>query len=69
MKTVIWKLIIRNRKIYKLLVTNNNMEKKCGHNLLKLYYRKKKKEDSKQKWITIKNIYYCDKCKEIIEVK
>lgn len=42
---------------------------KCNHELVKVYYRKLKKEDSKQQWRTIDNTYYCDKCKRIIKVK
>jgi len=45
------------------------MAKQCNHHLLKIYFRKNKKNDKEQKWNTIENTYYCDKCKEIIEVK
>lgn len=41
----------------------------CNHNLLKIYYRKRKENDLTQKWYTLENIYYCDKCKEIIKIK
>lgn len=43
--------------------------KECNHNLLKIYFRKKSKDDVFQKWNTIENTYYCDKCMKIIEVK
>lgn len=45
------------------------MVKECNHSLLKIYFRKKKKDDENQAWNTIDNTYYCDKCKEIIKVK
>lgn len=47
----------------------NEMNEQCNHNLLKIYYRKKKKDDDSQAWKTLDNKYFCDNCKEIIEVR
>lgn len=48
------------------------MTKECKtHNWKALYYRKKEKEESSQKWIKINNYKICDKCLKIVseEVK
>ncbi len=44
------------------------MAGKCNHTLQKFYYRKRIKGKKEAQWMTIPNKYYCNKCKEIIEV-
>jgi len=39
------------------------MVTKCIHSLHKIYFR------YKTKWVTIENLYYCNKCKKIIKLK
>lgn len=40
-------------------------KKECLHKWVKTYYRKQVGVKKYQSWFTLKNVYFCIKCKEV----